>query len=269
MIRDLKEQFGRSRIKFDLYLYLQEDSSLIHRDCRKALAKVGRYSLCSDYRYLTRYGLPQTAVAIVLLILGIAFFLGKGIWWGLVMVVVALAALAFFRDPERKIPADTNMLLSPADGKITDISTVTEDEFIHGPALRIGIFLSVFDVHLNRSCCPGEVAYIQAHPGKCINAMHADKASRHNRANCVGLNCPEHPAGIVMIKQITGAIARRIVCDCVIGDRLGPGQRFGMIKFGSRTELFFPVDNRAEIVVKKGDTVRAGTTIMVRYNVNV
>jgi len=214
---------------------------------------------------ITRYGWLQVAVALVLLVLGIAFFLGKGNWIGLLMAAVALGVLAFFRDPERKIPAEANVLLAPADGKITDVGPAVENEFIHGQTMRIGIFLSVLDVHINRACCGGEVAYIQGHPGKCINAMRAAKASEYNRANCLGLNCPEHPAGKVMIKQITGVIARRIVCKCRVGNRLDAGQRYGMIKFGSRTELFFPVDERAEIMVKKGDTVRAGATIMVRY----
>ena len=186
-------------------------------------------------------------------------------WPQLALVVILLAVTAFFRDPQRNIPPDPNVLLAPADGKITDIVEVREDEFLKAPALRIGIFLSVFDVHLNRSPCPGRVSYIQAHPGKCINAMRAQDASLHNRSNCLGLDCPDHPAGKVMVKQITGAIARRIVCDCQIDDNLDNGQKFGMIKFGSRTELFIPLDDCAKILVKKGDTVRAGTTIMVSY----
>jgi phosphatidylserine decarboxylase len=186
--------------------------------------------------------------------------------WALIAAaVVGLMILAFFRDPERQVPSEPGILLAPADGKITDITEVEQVEYIKGEALRIGIFLSVFDVHLNRAPCDGVVRYIQRHPGKCLNAMRAEAASAQNEANSVGMECPEHPAGTILVKQITGAIARRIVCGCEVGDALTAGERFGMIKFGSRTELFMPKNERAEILVKKGDTVRAGTTIMVRY----
>ena len=186
--------------------------------------------------------------------------------WAIIgAVVISLLILLFFRDPQRKIPQDAAILLAPADGKITDITEVEETEYIRGGAWRIGIFLSVFDVHINRSPCGGVVRYIQRHPGKCLNALRAAAASLQNEANSVGLECPEHPAGKILVKQITGAIARRIVCGCKPGDTLAPGERFGMIKFGSRTELLMLRDERLEILVKKGDTVRAGVTIMVRY----
>jgi len=218
---------------------------------------------------LTTYGKPQLIV-IPLVLLGLAGVVGQ-VWPGvspgpqLVAGVLILAALAFFRDPHREIPDEKDILLAPADGKITDITEVEETEYIKGQVLRIGIFLSVFDVHINRAPCGGVVRYIQKHPGKCLNAMRAEAASAQNEANSVGIECPEHPVRMVMVKQITGAIARRIVCGCEVGDSLAAGERFGMIKFGSRTELFLPSDERAEILVKKGDTVRAGTTIMVRY----
>lgn len=182
-----------------------------------------------------------------------------------VFAVLVLPVLVFFRDPSRRIPDEPGVLLAPADGKVTDVAEVAENDFIGGAALRIGIFLSVLDVHINRAPCAGRVGYIKARPGKFFNALRVDSASRHNESNCVGLNCTDHPAGKVMVKQITGAIARRIVCDCRIDDELSAGQRFGMIKFGSRTELFAPLDARAEVLVSTGDTVRAGTTLMVRY----
>ncbi|MBN2210912.1 MAG: phosphatidylserine decarboxylase family protein [Sedimentisphaerales bacterium] len=171
----------------------------------------------------------------------------------------------FFRDPQRDIPDDINILLAPADGKITDIGPADEQEFLHEPAIRIGIFLSVLDVHINRAPCTGKVAYLQHHPGKCINALSWKAASEKNEAMSMGLNCLDHPAAKVLVKQITGAIARRIVCSSRMGQTISSGERYGMIKFGSRTELYFPTSDVAEIAVKVGDTVRAGETILVHY----
>lgn len=218
---------------------------------------------------ITRYGIPEVvyiAVAAGLAAAVSGFVWSEAGWWLPVgIVAVGVAALAFFRDPERQAPAEENMLLAPADGKVTDVTEVDETEFLRGRAVRIGIFLSVLDVHLNRAPCAGKVAYVQAHTGKCINAMRYEKASAENAANSLGLVCGDHAVGKVLVKQITGAIARRIVCDCQIDESLEAGQRYGMIKFGSRTELFVPADGRAEVVVGKGDTVRAGETVMVRY----
>jgi len=218
---------------------------------------------------ITRYGMPQIFVLpIILLSVGAGCFLlwpdGRP-WAQLAAIVLTAAVLAFFRDPKRQIPDEPDILLAPADGKVTDIEPVPKTEFLEGPAIRIGIFLSVLDVHINRSPCAGQVSYIKSHSGKCINAMRWKAASEKNQANSVGLNCPNHPAEKVLVKQITGAIARRIVCGCQVGDKLSKGEKFGMIKLGSRTELFLPVDDRAEVVVKVGQTVRAGTTVMVRY----
>ena len=219
---------------------------------------------------ITRYGLPQVVIfPVIVLLVGLVCFVlcpAAAPWAGIASVVIACGMLAFFRDPHRRIPTEQNVLLAPADGKVTDIGEVQESEFLEGPALRIGIFLSVFDVHINRSPCAGKVRYLKEHPGKCINALRWREASEKNQANSIGLETAQHPAGRIMIKQITGVIARRIVCACHVGDELTAGQRFGMIKFGSRTELFLPADRRAEVTVKLGQAVRAGTTIMVRYH---
>lgn len=186
----------------------------------------------------------------------------------LIASVVTLAGWAFFRDFERDIPTEAHILLAPADGKVTDVCEIAEPEFIKARAIRIGIFLSVFNVHVNRVPCSGQVRYIQEKPGKCLNALRSQEASEQNQATCLGLDCPEHPAGKIMVKQITGAIARRIVCAVNIADKLVAGQRYGMIKFGSRTELYLPLNSDAEILVQKGDVVRAGLTGMVRYPLN-
>jgi len=219
---------------------------------------------------ITRYGIREIRIALIAAVLA-----GLVCWWllpslrpwcqlaaGLFLMLIA----AFFRDPHREIPDAARVLLAPADGKVTDIVEVEEQEFLHGPAVRIGIFLSVFDAHINRTPCAGKVGYVKEHPGRCLNALRFEAASAQNQANCVGLNCTDHPARMVMVKQITGAIARRIVCSCRVGDELTAGERFGMIKFGSRTELFMPIDERLKVVVEKGATVRAGETILVRYD---
>lgn len=221
---------------------------------------------------LTRYGLRE-------LIIFPALFISAGLvswfawpegrpWPQGIAFLLLLGILAFFRDPQRQIPDEQGVLLAPADGKITDICQMTETEFIKGPARRIGIFLSITDVHINRTPCAGVVSYLKAHPGKCYNALKFEAASQHNQSHCLGLHCPDHPAGVVLVKQITGAIARRIVCKCKPGDKLEAGERFGMIKFGSRTELFLPEDDQAQVLVKKGDIVRGGCTILVRYSLD-
>ena len=220
---------------------------------------------------ITRYGMPQVAIipGAVLVAGAICYFVLPGAvpWAQIAAVVLTIGILAFFRDPQRVIPTENNVLLCPADGKVTDICQVDEQEFIGGPAMRIGVFLSVFDVHINRSPIAGTVGYIKEIPGKCLNAMRSKDASEQNQATCMGLNCDAGPVDKVMVKQITGAIARRIVCECTVGETLAIGEKYGMIKFGSRTELFLPVDDKAQIMVEPGQTVRAGTTILVRYKV--
>jgi len=219
---------------------------------------------------ITRYGLPQVLfVPLIIILIAVLVFLlwPAGRPWSMVAgVAVAVGVLAFFRDPERQLPEGENLLLAPADGKITDIMEVDQCEYLEGRALRIGIFLSVFDVHLNRSPCAGRAGYLKAHPGKCFNAMRWHAASEQNQAHSLGIDCPDHPAGRVLVKQITGAIARRIVCECALGEELSAGQRFGMIKLGSRTELFLPIDSKAQVLVEVGQTVRAGSSILVSYD---
>lgn len=218
---------------------------------------------------LTRYGLRELIILPILLTaVAVAFWdfvPAARPWAQIALGLLWLAGTLFFRDPHRTIPDEPNILLAPADGKVTDITEVEENQYIQGPAMRIGIFLSVFDVHINRAPCAGQVEYIHEQPGKCINAMRYEKASEQNQANSLGLFGKNHAAGKVMVKQITGAIARRIVCKCSIGSELEAGERFGMIKFGSRTELYFPKADNAQVLVAKGDTVRAGRTILVRY----
>ena len=222
---------------------------------------------------LTKYGLPQVVVypAVVLAVmvvfpLTIAAFLPN---WAVLAIEVILAviliwALMFFRDPERRCPANPNLLLAPADGRITEIETVSETNFIGGPALRIGIFLSIFDTHINRAPCNVKIQKITYKKGKYLNAMNP-QSGRLNESNELDLIPTDTPKDRLIVRQISGAIARRIVCETKEGRELSGGQKFGMIKFGSRTELYLPVHENAKCLVKIGDKVKAGITPLVKY----
>ena len=217
---------------------------------------------------LTPYGKPQTTVVFtIILILAIvgALFCPARNSSVITILLIGSAILAFFRDPERKVPKADNILLSPADGKITDITELDNHEFFDGPVLRIGIFLSVLNVHINRAPCKGRVSWKFEKPGLCLNALKSELASQKNQSCSIGIDCPDHPARKVVVKQITGAIARRIICDCREGSELIAGERYGMIKFGSRTELFIPKNSAAQIMVKPGDKAKAGETVFVKY----
>jgi phosphatidylserine decarboxylase len=170
----------------------------------------------------------------------------------------------FFRDPKREVPQDDALLLAPADGKVTDIETLDENEFTGGRALRIGIFLSIFNVHINRAPCRATVETITYRKGKYLNAMNP-LSGKVNESNTLVLVRASDPKDRFAIRQISGAIARRIVCAAREGQALAHGERFGMIKFGSRTELYVPINEKMECLVHLRDNVRAGVTPLVRY----
>jgi phosphatidylserine decarboxylase len=189
--------------------------------------------------------------------------------WGVVAVEVVLAlvlgwALMFFRDPHRESPQDDRLLLAPADGTITDVGTVEETEFIQGPALRVGIFLSIFNTHINRAPCDAKVERIVYRPGKYINAM-SPRAGQVNESNNLSMVRTGVPQDRFLVRQISGAIARRIVCAAQEGQQLAGGEQFGMIKFGSRTELYLSASENVECMVRIGDKVKAGITPLVKY----
>jgi phosphatidylserine decarboxylase len=220
---------------------------------------------------LTKYGWPQVVVSPFLLVLAIVLFLFVPLpVWLIVLAEVILAVflvfgLAFFRDPYRVVPKDNNVLLAPADGKVTDIEKVVEQNFIGGSVLRIGIFLSIFDVHINRSPCSVRVEKIGYKEGRYLDARNPE-AGRVNESNDLFLVRTEAPQDRLIVRQISGAIARRIVCRAKKGRELTGGERFGMIKFGSRTELYVPADSDIRCLVEVGDRVRAGLTSLIRYN---
>jgi len=222
---------------------------------------------------LTKYGWPQVLIfpAIVLAAL-VVYPLTGGVFssaWATIVIEAILAlllvgGLAFFRDPYRAVPPHNNILLAPADGRITDIEIVNENDFIGGPALRIGIFLTAFDVHINRAPCNVKVERITFREGKHRNAI-SPHSGRVNESNDLALVRTDRPEDRLIVRQISGAIARRIVCRVSKGQKLTGGEKFGMIKFGSRTELYLPARENAKCLVRVGDKVKAGLSTLVRY----
>lgn len=173
--------------------------------------------------------------------------------WAIVPILLALFFLWFFRDPERAIPADEGAVVSPADGKVTDISTVAVG---NDRQLRLSIFLSVFDVHVNRTPIAGVVRDVRYQRGKFVNAMAAASAEQ-NEQNIVTV---EGDGQRVIFKQIAGLLARRIVFNPKVGDRVERGQRIGLIKFGSRCDVLLDVSARPN--VKVGDRVEGGSSVL-------
>ena len=171
----------------------------------------------------------------------------------------------FFRNPKRTIPTQRGLIVSPADGTITDIEEIAHDEFIDGPAIKVGIFLSVFNVHINRTPIAGRVIGLRYRKGKYLNAMRPESA-RENEQLAVRIQESQAPYRRFVVRQITGAVARRIVCWLKPGDELQRGEQFGMIKLGSRTELVMPREPSLVVRTKMGDKVIAGMTVLAEYN---
>ena len=175
--------------------------------------------------------------------------------------LLALFVLSFFRDPERRPPEDADTAVSPADGTVTDIGIVDEPFVIGGPALRISIFLSVFNVHVNRAPLDGKVTLVRYQKGKFHDARTA-RCREDNESNLIGFSGPDGPFAV---KQIAGAVARRIICPVKVGDEVARGQRMGMIKFGSRTDLYVPSDVAVKVEVEEGQAVKGARTVLLRY----
>jgi phosphatidylserine decarboxylase len=196
------------------------------------------------------YGLALIAVAI-------ALWLVTGGWaWALLPLLLAAFFLWFFRDPQRTIPQQPGLIVSPADGKVTQVAQVTTPD---GNCLRISIFLSVFDVHVNRSPVAGTLREVRYKKGEFLNAMNPVCAER-NEQNLAIVDAAEGYQ--VAFIQIAGLLARRIVFNKRPGDQLARGERVGLIKFGSRTDILLP--GNAEPLVKVGDRVRGGASVIAR-----
>lgn len=179
-----------------------------------------------------------------------------------IFLVITLFIVFFFRDPERKITQGEGIILSPADGKIVEIAPFSENGFLNSGGTKVSIFLSLWDVHINRNPISGVVKYSKYTSGS-FNAAYKEKASTENEQNELGLGNDQVK---LILKQIAGTIARRIVCRIKEGDQVNIGERFGMIKFGSRAELLLP--EKVKISVKINQKVKAGETIIGTYEVH-
>ncbi len=222
-------------------------------------------------KYGKREWLGGGAIALSLILLGAGMvfrgLIAPGAMLAGLAAIVWLALAAFFRVPRRLIPDDPDLLLSPADGVVRDIGTVTDHGIapFEGEALvRIGIFLSVFDVHVNRAPCDFSVEHRQYKEGRFLDARDPRCARENESLVIAGTGHAGGATFPLAVRQISGAIARRIVCEPESGARLGRGEIYGMIKFGSRTELYFPADGRISVVVREGERVFSGTTPLAR-----
>ncbi len=186
-------------------------------------------------------------------------------WPGASVALPAVAALltvwvvVFFRDPARPGPRGDHLVVCPADGRVLSVAPVDEAMYLHGQATRISIFMNVFNVHVNRFPVSGEVDIVHYNPGEFLTAS-LDKASLVNEQASVGIVGPHGP---VLVRQIAGLVARRIVTDVAPGDAAVQGERFGMIRFGSRVDVFLPPGTAVKVA--PGQQVRAGISVLAEY----
>jgi phosphatidylserine decarboxylase len=219
---------------------------------------------------LARAGLAEVVCFSALFFLAGCLFAAAAVWvhgafWiGLALVLFFwFEAVFFFRDPRRAVPQDSTLLLSPADGTVTHVGEVEDADFPGGRAFRVSIFLSVFNVHVNRIPRGGRVVGLRYFPGMFLDARAADCATL-NEQLWVDLK-EDEPHRLVRVKQISGAVARRIVCWLKLDERVRAGDRFGMIKFGSRTDVLVPAGDALEVRVKEGDRVKGGLTALLQF----
>ena len=191
------------------------------------------------------------------LLLGGVVWLLIGWWVGLALVTLGAFVLYFFRDPERVPPQDPSAVVAPADGRVVEI---VDESFEGIPGRRLSIFLSVFDVHVNRAPVAGQIGSIQYHPGRYWGAFRP-RASQENEQNVIRIGARQ---GEVVFKQIAGAIARRVICWKRQGAAVALGERVGMIRFGSRADVWLPLG--AQIVARRGQRVKAGESILAKWN---
>ena len=211
---------------------------------------------------LTPHGIREW-LGLTIIIAAVAIPLGLFInwWWTIPFILLWLAVLSFFRDPIRSLPRNLKPgdMLSPGDGTVSAVLHVDNHEAVNGPAVIVRIFLSLLNVHVNRSPCDGEVVALRYQKGAFHDAR-SEESARENENNLIIMIKPDNEA--IGVRQVSGKVARRIVCPLHAGDRLARGQKFGMIKFGSTAELILPRPNDVTVHVKKGDKVKAGLTIL-------
>lgn len=254
------------------------------RDLKYYENQGGYYWDAKDDPFTYRSRLPFAREGLAeLIVLSALFFGGSAICYGLILTselpgflavigwllvltlfLFGLEIVWFFRNPKRVIPEGDHLIVSPADGTFDTIEELEHHEFIGGPAIEIGIFLSIFNVHINRMPVTGKIIKLAYKPGKCLNALRAESARENERLE-IYLQMPGPVSRPMLVQQITGAIARRIVCRLKPGDELFKGDQFGMIKLGSRTVIVFPKEEGLEILTKPGDKLIAGSTILARY----
>ncbi|SDF75816.1 phosphatidylserine decarboxylase family protein [Sporolituus thermophilus] len=193
-------------------------------------------------------------MALITIIVALAF----GPYWSIIPGVLLAHVIFFFRNPERNVPDDETLVLAPADGKVISVCDIYEDQFLNEAATKVSIFLSIFDVHVNRSPIAGEIKFQQYTCGR-FRPAYKESAGCENERHAIGL---ENRYMRVLVTQVAGILARRIVSWVTVGSVLKPGERYGLIKFGSCTEVVVP--KSVEILVKKGDRVKGGETIIGR-----
>jgi phosphatidylserine decarboxylase len=201
-------------------------------------------------------GWPFIAAALLvcLALVLVRFWVPLAVWLPLTVWVVA-----FFRDPARPGPRGEQLVIAPADGKVVSVIPIEEPDFLKGPSTRISIFMNVFNVHVNRYPADGTIAWQAYTPGAFLNAA-TEKASRENEQSSIGLATARGP---ILVRQIAGLVARRIVTDGSTGQAVRQGDRMGLIRFGSRVDVFVPPGVRTRVTV--GQTTRAGQTIIAEW----
>ncbi len=256
---------------------LKSEEVIDERDLKYYTTLTGYYFTGIDpFAWRRRLPLASWGMAEVV-VFSLAALLASGLvgwlaWLGAPAWVVFLLSLAillfwleilwFFRHPQRVIPDHPLAILSPADGKIVELAEVEAEGFPGGRAFRVGIFLNIFNVHVNRAPAKARVKQLRYYPGRMLNALNP-RSARVNEQLWIDL---EHqPSGMPMrVTQISGALARRIVCELKVGQQLQAGYAFGMIKLGSRTELYLPAKTPFTLQVKVGDTVQGGATVLMQ-----
>ena len=189
----------------------------------------------------------------------VVLLLSRYWWFALLWLPIAIWVVAFFRDPARTGDRGEKLVIAPADGKVVSVLRMQEPAFHQAESVRVSIFMNVFDCHVNRYPSSGTITYRQYNPGKFVNAA-AEKASLENEQSSVGLKTLH---GRVLVRQIAGLIARRIVTDHNEGREVTQGERMGMIRFGSRVDVFLPLN--VEVLVREGDRTVAGVTVIARW----
>ncbi len=203
-------------------------------------------------------GYPFISIAVAVTV---AAFIFGGAWAAALPLALTLFVAFFFRDPERQAPEGDNIFVSPADGQILQIQTVTEEKFLKNKVKEISIFMSPLDVHVNRAPCAGVVESVVYTPGAFLSAFKPEASIRNENIAML----LKGSSGSILVRQVAGAVARRVVCRVKQGDALKKGERYGIIKFSSRLDIYLP--ENTEIKVQTGDSVRAGETVIGQLNI--